>query len=263
MPEEEYEIERVKSGIRGLDALMSGGFVKGNSILVCGAPGTGKTILGLQFLYNGAKEYGENGLFVSIEDDPKKLKVYSKTFGWDLEELQKAKKLDFLQIPIDHHGFNIIDAIAQKARKIGAKRIVVDSLSALNFNARMFKLPLVNQPDPTGIIGRGKMMKVAGFAPFEDVTQFTYLVINRIADMGATTLFLTDSPNDASNALTKDGVSEFVCDGVLHVRLHDTSENVNRTLTVKKMRGGPIVPGAKSLKFTRTGLEIGEFKVFY
>ncbi|HLD87113.1 MAG TPA: ATPase domain-containing protein [Candidatus Nanoarchaeia archaeon] len=263
MAEETFEIERVSSGIKGLDTLISGGFVKGNSILICGAPGTGKTLLGLQFLYQGAKEFGENGLFVSIEDDPKKLKVYSKTFGWDLEEQVKGKKLDFLQVPIDHHGFNIIDAISSRVRKMGAKRIVIDSLSALNFNARMFKLPLVNQPDPTGTIARGKVMKVAGFAPFEDVTQFTYLLINRIADLGATTLFITDSPNDSTGALTKDGVSEFVCDGVLHVRLHDTSENVNRTLTVKKMRGGPIVPGAKSLKFTRTGLEIGDFKVFY
>jgi circadian clock protein KaiC len=262
MPEEAYEIERVKSGIKGLDALISGGFVKGNSILVCGAPGTGKTILGMQFLYNGAKEYGENGLFVSVEDDPRKLKVYSKTFGWDIESEQKKGKIDFLQIPIDNRGFNVVDAIAARVRKIGAKRIVLDSLSALNFNAKMFKLPLVNQPDPTGTIGKGKVLKVAGFAPFEDVTQFTYLIINRIADMGATTLVLTDSPNNSS-ALTKDGVSEFVCDGVVHLQLNDTSENVNRTLSVKKMRGGPIVPGAKSLKFTRTGLEIGDYKVFY
>jgi len=262
MPEKRFELSRVKSGIPGLDNLISGGFVKGNSILVCGAPGTGKTILGLQFLYEGARLYGENGLFVSIEEDPQKLGEYSKTFCWELDQMQKEKKLDFLTIPIDYRGFNIMEAIEEKAKKIKAQRIVVDSLSALNFNARMFDLPLENQPDPTGTIDRRKVLKVAGFAPFEDVNQFTYLIIKRIGELGATTLFLTDAPQN-SPSLTKDGVSEFVCDGVLHVQLHDTSENVSRTLAVKKMRGGPIVPGMKSLKFTKCGVEVGEYKVFY
>ncbi len=262
MVEKGFDIQRVKSGIPGLDALISGGFVKGNSILICGTPGTGKTILGLQFLYKGAKDYGENGLFVSIEEYPHKLMAYSKSFGWDLGELIAQKKFDFVNVPIDYRGYNVMKAIGDKAKKINAQRIVIDSLSALNFNARMFDLPLENQPDPTGTIDRRKMLKVAGYSPFEDVHQFTYLIIERIDELGATTLFITDSPQDTP-ALTKDGVSEFVCDGVIHVQLHDTSENVNRTLAVKKMRGGPIVPGLKSLKFQKEGVEVGDFKVFY
>ena len=126
----------------------------------------------------------------------------------------------------------------------------------------MFSLPLKDQPDPTGIISRDKILSVAGFEPFEDVTQFTYLFINRLSDLNATTLFLTDSPS-GREALTKDGVSEFVCDGVIQLQLHDTSKNVNRTISVKKMRGGSIVPGMNTLKFTKSGLEVGEFKAFY
>jgi len=82
-----------------------------------------------------------------------------------------------------------------------------------------------------------------------------------VGDLGATTLFLTDTPSP--DKLTKDGVSEFVCDGVIHLQLHDTSKNVNRTLAVKKMRGSSIIPGMNSLKITKNGLEIEEFKAFY
>jgi circadian clock protein KaiC len=262
MPEKRFEIQRVKSGIPGLDALISGGFVKGNSTLICGAPGTGKTLLGLQFLYRGAKDYGEPGLYVCVEEDPHKLIAYAKSFGWDVENLMQKRMFDFVSIPIDYHGFNIMEAIEEKAKRIKAQRMVIDSLSALNFNAKMFDLPLENQPDPTGTIDRRKVLKVAGFAPFEDLHQFTYLMIERVEELGATTMFITDSPQDSS-ALTKDGVSEFVCDGVIQMQLHDTSENISRTLTVKKMRGGPIVPGMKSLKFQKNGVEIGEYKVFY
>src|SRR3989338_4024570 len=149
MVEKGVELQRVKSGIPGLDALMSGGFVKGNSTLICGAPGTGKTLVGLQFLYRGAKDYGEPGLYVCIEEDPHKLIAYAKSFGWDLDDLIRRKMFDFVSIPIDYHGFNIMEAIEEKARRIKAQRMVVDSLSALNFNASMFDLPLENQPDPT------------------------------------------------------------------------------------------------------------------
>lgn len=258
----DYEIKRIKSGIKGLDKLIDGGFIKNHSILVCGTPGTGKTIFGLQFLYSGILNYNDNGLFVSVEDHPEKLKIYGKSFGWDLYNLEKDKKIDFLKVPIDQRGYSIIDAIAEKANKIKAKRLVIDSLSALNINARMFNLPLKNQPDPTGIISRKKTLHVAGYTPFENVSQFTYLFINRLSELNCTILFLTDSM-PGSDLLTKDGVSEFVCDGVIQLQLHDTSKNVSRTLAVKKMRGTNIIPGMNSLKFTKTGLEVEEYKAFY
>ncbi|MBI2541857.1 hypothetical protein HYV80_04060 [Candidatus Woesearchaeota archaeon] len=254
-------MKRVKTGIKGLDSLIGGGFLEGHSVLVCGAPGTGKTIFGLQFLYKGITESNENGLYVNVEDNIPKLKFYASEFGWNLDKLQNEKKIDFLEIPIDRMGFKIVDAVADKAAEINAKRIVIDSLSALSINAKRFDLPLRDQPDPTGTIG-GKILHTAGYIPFEDTQQFTYLFIYRVSDLGATTLFLTDTP-PSSEILTKDGVSEFVCDGVVYLQLHDTSKNVNRTLSVKKMRGSEIVPGMNSLKFTKKGLEVGEFKAFY
>jgi len=255
-------MKRIKSGIKGLDALAGGGILEGHSVLVCGAPGTGKTIFGLQFLYKGITEENENGLYVNFEDRIHKLKFYASEFGWDLDKLQNEKRIDFLKIPIDQKGYKIIDVIAEKAKEIGAKRMVIDSLSAMSINAKMFHLPLRDQPDPTRTIRGKKILHTAGYTPFEDITQFTYLFIDRIAELAATTLFLTDSPS-GSEVLTKDGVSEFACDGVIQLQLHDTSKTVNRTISVKKMRGCEITPGMNSLKFTKNGLEIEEFKAFY
>jgi circadian clock protein KaiC len=254
-------MKRIPSGIKGLDPLVGGGFLNEHSILICGDPGTGKTIFGLQFLYKGITESNENGLYVSIEDTPKKMKYYAGEFGWDLDKLEKSKKICFLTIPIDQKGYLLVDAILEKAKEINAKRIVVDSLSALSVNARMYSLPLRDQLDPTGTI-KGKILHTAGYTPFEDITQFTYLFINRLRELNSCVLFLTDT-QEGPPTLTKDGVSEFASDGVILLKLHDTSKNVNRTLSVKKMRGSKIIPGMNMLKFTDTGLEVGEFKAFY
>ena len=248
-------------GIEGLDPLVGGGVLQGHSVLVCGAPGTGKTIFGLQFLYMGATMENENGLFVNVEDIEKKLKFYANQFGWDMDALQRQKKIDFLKVPIDRKGCKIIDIIFEKAQELDAKRIVIDSLSALSINAKMFDLPLKDQPDPTGTL-KGRILKTAGYKPFDDTAQFTYLFIERIANIEATALFLTDTPH-GSDSLTKDGVSEFACDGVIHLQLHDVGKEVNRTITVKKMRGSKTIPGMNSLRFTERGLEVGEYKAFY
>ena len=61
-------VELIKTGISGLDQVLKGGLRRNSSILVTGAPGTGKTILALQFIYYGAKDYNENGIFISTEE---------------------------------------------------------------------------------------------------------------------------------------------------------------------------------------------------
>ncbi|MBI2541859.1 AAA family ATPase [Candidatus Woesearchaeota archaeon] len=225
-------MERIISGINGLDNLVNGGFPKGHSVLLCGAPGTGKTIFGLQFLYTGAKNHNENGLYVSIEENPNKLKAYAKEFGWkDIEKLENEKKLEFLRVAPNQRKFDVAEAVKQKVQDINAKRMVIDSLSAI-------------------------------YLAFEDITQFIYSFVNLIEELGVTSIFITDSP-PGSNELTKDGVSEFVCDGVIHLQLHDVSKAVNRTISIKKMRGTSIIPGMNSLKFTESGLEVEEYKAFY
>jgi circadian clock protein KaiC len=225
-------MERIKSGINGFDPLINGGFPKGHSILLCGAPGTGKTIFALQYLYKGARDMDENGLYVSIEEHPNKLVSYAKEFGWkDIDSLQDSGRLQFLRVSPNERKFDIVNQVKKKVEEHNVKRMVVDSLSAI-------------------------------YLAFEDITQFVYSFVNLIGELNITSVFITDSP-PGSSLLTKDGVSEFVCDGVIHLQLNDVSKTVNRTISVKKMRGTSIVPGMNSLKFGESGLEVEEFKAFY
>src|SRR6266568_2677443 len=76
--------ERAQTGIASLDKIIEGGLARGDTIIVAGQPGTGKTTLGLQFLYHGAVRCGENGVYASVIESGEKLKRNARRFGWDL-----------------------------------------------------------------------------------------------------------------------------------------------------------------------------------
>ena len=86
-------LERVPSGIDGLDAIIEGGFPRGSMILVAGNPGTGKTIFSAQFIYRGAVDYGEKGVYVSFAEGKKSFIDYMRRFGMDFERLEKEGKV--------------------------------------------------------------------------------------------------------------------------------------------------------------------------
>jgi circadian clock protein KaiC len=86
---QEVMIEKVKTRIAGLDELLDGGFPKGRVISIIGSPGTGKTILSTQFIMNGILDYGENGLYISLDERKQHYIEEMGSFGWDLEKLEK------------------------------------------------------------------------------------------------------------------------------------------------------------------------------
>ena len=89
-------IKKVSSGIPGLDQLVGGGFEEGSNTMVAGTPGTGKTTLALQFIYNGTKS-DEPGLFVSASEPIEKMVVHYERFGWEIQKLVSLRKLSFVQ----------------------------------------------------------------------------------------------------------------------------------------------------------------------
>ena len=93
-------IELIKTGTKGLDNVLKGGLRKNSSLLITGAPGTGKTIMALQFIYYGAKTYNEDGIFISTEESLTDLRNYAKNFGMDLEELEKKGKIFLFEKPL-------------------------------------------------------------------------------------------------------------------------------------------------------------------
>src|ERR1043165_8972709 len=90
-------IPKVKSGILGLDEITDGGLPKGRPTLVCGGPGCGKTLFATQFLVRGATEYNEAGVFFAFEEKSEELIANAASLGFDLDKLQKEKK-----IKLDH-----------------------------------------------------------------------------------------------------------------------------------------------------------------
>ena len=117
-------------GIPGLDTLLHGGLPTGNAVLVQGAPGTGKTILGMQFLQAGITEYAEPGLLVTFEEPPQRLYRDAAALGWDFAGWERDHRLQVIytsptvflkELEADHYSRLI--------RDLGIRRIVVDSLN--------------------------------------------------------------------------------------------------------------------------------------
>lgn len=143
------KIELTPTGISGLDELLGGGIPRGHTVSVFGGPGTGKTTLAMQFLYNGASRYDEPGIFITLDESPGDLKRHMSVYGWDINKLEKKQKLVILDVSPTKHIARIIKMKTSKERlysllsigniikgtaeKIGAKRVVIDPMSTLIF----------------------------------------------------------------------------------------------------------------------------------
>src|SRR5438876_1510810 len=128
------ESDRIQTGIYGLDQIFLGGILKGNLILVEGAAGTGKTLLGLEFIYRGITERDEPGIIVVFETSPKKLSRDATGFGWNLDELQQQNKLKIIFTSpkvLDQELRSPDSLLLETAAGIGAQRIFIDGISLL------------------------------------------------------------------------------------------------------------------------------------
>jgi KaiC/GvpD/RAD55 family RecA-like ATPase len=123
--------QRVPSGIEGLDALIEGGFLKRDVILLAGGTGSGKTIFSTQFIYNGATQYGQRGVYVTFEEDAKTLRRNMLRFGFDLEELERGGAIRILDLEaLKDEGLNEnIHFVLKALEEIDGKRLVIDSLT--------------------------------------------------------------------------------------------------------------------------------------
>src|SRR3989338_3979840 len=98
--QKKFVVERIKSGIPGLDEMMDGGMPKGNLIVLSGDPGSGKTVLCWQFLYDGVTKYDEPGIYVSLEEPEETVVDGAGEFGWDLKSLTQTNKLKIITIEL-------------------------------------------------------------------------------------------------------------------------------------------------------------------
>lgn len=137
---EPQALAKAPSGIQGLDEITGGGLPRGRPTLVCGAAGCGKTLFAMEFLIRGATEHGEPGIFVAFEETAKDLAENVRSLGFDLERLQRSRKLavDYVRVEraeIEETGEYDLEALfirlGHAIDAIGAKRVVLDTIESL------------------------------------------------------------------------------------------------------------------------------------
>jgi len=196
---------RITSGIPGLDKVIQGGFVKGSVNLISGPTGTGKTIFGLQYLLDGLKK-GQNGVFVSLEQEPIDIFGDVKDFGWDFNSYIKDKKCIIEYVP-RWRLEDLTITVLEEIRSINAKRFVLDTLSLV-----------CSKLEPEEIRS--------------EITEF----MRELRRSGTTTLLLTEVP-EGSKGLSTFGIEEYIVDGIIVLHyLEFVSGMSPRSLVVRKMR---------------------------
>ena len=135
-----YTLPKVETGISGLDEITLGGIPKGRPTLICGGPGCGKTLVSIEFIVKGATEFNEPGVFVTFEERAEDLIANAVSLGFDLEKLQKNKKikLDYVRVArneIEETGEYDLDGLfirlGYAIDSIKAKRVVLDTIENL------------------------------------------------------------------------------------------------------------------------------------
>src|SRR6202451_2330016 len=133
-------LQKAPTGIWGLDEITLGGLPTGRTTIVCGGPGCGKTMLGLEFLVRGATEFNEPGVLIAFEETPEEMARNVASLGFDLKDLARRKKLslDFVYIEpseIQETGEYDLEGLFIRLQhavdSVGAKRVMLDTLEAL------------------------------------------------------------------------------------------------------------------------------------
>lgn len=201
------KINRVSTGIPGLDKIINGGFIPNSVVMISGEAGTGKTIFATQYIWN-ALCTGENGLYVTLQQTADDIKDDVAIFGRDFRKAEEIGQCRILYAePQDMK--KIIAIILRNVRNLNAKRVVIDSITML-----------------------------AEYAEKErDIRFHLTRLIQELKKMGITALVISEV-DEGSHALSKFGIEEYLVDGVIVLKcgVDVGLGGKPRSLYVKKMR---------------------------
>lgn len=124
-------LELLGTGIQGLDELLKGGIRKTNSVLITGVPGSGKTVFGLHYIYEGAQR-GEPGMFVSYEEGEDSIVEYAQSFGMDYASLVQRGLITVLNVPLIGKMVTFAP-IVEMIKKNKIQRVFLDSITLFEF----------------------------------------------------------------------------------------------------------------------------------
>ena len=215
LPAHPPTLAKAATGITGLDEITGGGLPRGRPTLVCGGPGSGKTMLAMEFLVRGATQFGEPGVFVMFEENEAELADNGRSLGFDLDGLVAQKKMVLDYVHIERTEFEetgdydlegLFIRLGHAIDSIGAKRVVLDTLEALFAGL------------PNHAVLRAELRRL-----------FRWL-----KDRGMTAV-ITAERGDA--ALTRYGLEEYVADCVITLDHRVTDQISTRRLRVVKYRG--------------------------
>ena len=224
-------MERISTGIEGLDELVEGGFPESASILISGPAGAMKSLIGLQYLVYGA-EHDQPGLYISIEAFDTELQWDAEKFGWDIQALQDQDKLLFtVYDPVELPKFamktlrsDIVINLIKLIDSTGIKRVVFDAITPI-------ALEIKDQSEfRTIMFTISKLMK----------------------EKGVTTLFIAEE----SDEKIVEHVEEFVMDGIIETFFEKEDSKNKPSLRVKKMLGTSHSAKLHRLEVGKSGVRV-------
>ena len=210
-------VPKSPTGIQGLDEITGGGLPRGRPTLVCGGPGCGKTILAMEFLINGARDFGEPGVFLSFEESIEDLTLNFASLGLDPRPLSARKKLWLEYVRVEPNEIQetgtydlegLFIRLGHAIDTIGAKRVVLDTIETLFSGLSDTRLL------------RAELRRL-----------LTWLRAKRV------TAIVTGERGDGQ--LTRHGLEEYITDCVIMLDHRVEEQNATRRLRVVKYRGSP------------------------
>lgn len=210
---------RIPTGIPGLDELIAGGFPEHTVNLVSGPAGSAKSLMAIQYIYNGVKDKGDIGIYITLEEprenilramsaygmDPTKYEAEGKMILLDLGEVRRRLATTEEEGVVGFEG--LMGLLKNLLEFTKAKRLSIDSVTAIG----------LYYEDSPGLLRR-ELFKFTGFLKEKDVT----------------TLLVTESLE--GERLTRYGIEQFIADSFIVLGLEDVKGELRRTITVRKMR---------------------------
>jgi circadian clock protein KaiC len=218
---------RLSIGVPELDKMLGGGIPEGDSVLVSGSSGTGKSVLATQFIAEGIAQ-GESGIVAVFEERPQAYADRASSFGLDLETPQKEGKLLMLYLrPLDLSVDETMHEILDAVQKIGAKRLVIDSLAGF------------------------EMALSPGFR--EDFRESLYRMIFALTGIGVTILSTVEVDESFTEFPFSTYSISFLTDDIIRLRYVSIEGQLRKIMVVIKMRGGNHSKDVREYDITSEG----------
>jgi circadian clock protein KaiC len=229
--ERETPAGRASTGVDGLDEMMGGGIPTGDSVLVAGPSGSGKSVLATQFIAEGGKQ-GDAGVLVVFEEHPKEYLHRAEGLGFGLREMIEAGTLEALYLrPLDLSPDETLYEIRQAVKRVGARRVVIDSMSG-------FELALA----PT-------------FRA--DFRESLYRLVGALTGVGITVLTTMEVTQGQEELRFTPNVISFLADDLVSLRYVEVDRELKKVAAVVKMRGSQHSKAYREYEITDRGFVVG------